>query len=802
MKVRVIFLLLAVTQCAARAGDVENAIAVGRSARADGVPQAAIYDLERVAAQSKTPDALIELARCLLAAGREEEAVEWLQHSPYGADPAVIFWTAQALAQKGDYAGALRNYSIAAKLAFPLQDEARIGRARMLDALGEPEGAELAYLDVPAGSKLGDAARLAASQVLIGMGRDADAMKLLVSMHPRQRVDREMQRYLKGRIALDDGDTNRELRNYSDFHPGDRRLAAGAEIGEADAIAHGGEQDRAQSKLESFISEHPDSPWLLALFAKLDEIRAQQKDAPNSALKEWENDTQNRARSALSTYYLARNDERQSRIDHAIRSYGEFIARYPDHPLHLDATMRMARLLLGEGRVADAAAALNGAEARANTSPQMAQVKYLEASVQYLSGDRVTATKNFIAAADLDSSIAEQALANAALGAIATGNEPLEAEILNALHKQNAQAALRVSLADALSSAKTGRTDAGMRLGAVAKAGGVTGDQGWLALAEWHASRGEIPAARTDVLKISNASASGVSEQKDYFAVYLADDGSTRVTDQVARAAQAFLDAHPDSPHEAAVRMKWGEVLMRAGDYRGARVQFDQAGRSTDDPGIRQSALFLAARAAAGSMDPDELDNAIALLEEVAGEDKTSPLAGEARLEQAILQSALNRPGDSVKTLDSLIASTKDPRMQIEARMKKGEALLALGAKDPNRVLDAIQTWRDIATDTAAQPSERNQALTLAASASEQRGDIDGALAGYYEVLSAPRDKQPEYFWYYKAGFEAANILIDRKRYKEAAAIYQKMADSPGPRAAEFSERVKRLRLENFIWED
>ncbi|HEY8902304.1 MAG TPA: hypothetical protein VIM48_01270, partial [Chthoniobacterales bacterium] len=70
------------------------------------------------------------------------------------------------------------------------------------------------------------------------------------------------------------------------------------------------------------------------------------------------------------------------------------------------------------------------------------------------------------------------------------------------------------------------------------------------------------------------------------------------------------------------------------------------------------------------------------------------------------------------------------------------------------------------------------------------------------EVLSAPRDKQPEYFWYYKAGFEAANILIARKRYKEAAAIYQKMADSPGPRAAEFSERVKRLRLENFIWED
>ncbi|HVE16175.1 MAG TPA: hypothetical protein VNB29_05535, partial [Chthoniobacterales bacterium] len=98
--------------------------------------------------------------------------------------------------------------------------------------------------------------------------------------------------------------------------------------------------------------------------------------------------------------------------------------------------------------------------------------------------------------------------------------------------------------------------------------------------------------------------------------------------------------------------------------------------------------------------------------------------------------------------------------------------------------------------------AERNEALTQAAAAFEQAGDSDGALAAYYEVLTAPRDKQPEYFWYYRAGFEAAKLLSDQGKFREAAAIYEKMAAAPGPRAEEAKDRVKRLRLENFIWED
>ncbi len=307
--------------------------------------------------------------------------------------------------------------------------------------------------------------------------------------------------------------------------------------------------------------------------------------------------------------------------------------------------------------------------------------------------------------------------------------------------------------------------------------------------------------AKSEFKLIANSKAADNGEQKDYFAVYLADDGSVKAVDPVSSAAQEFLQQHPDAAHEADVRMKWGEVLMRAGDYRGARVQFGEAAGSTNDPSLKQNALFLEARAAVASMNPDELDAALSLLEQVAS-DKASPLAPQARLEQAMLQSALGKPEESVKILDNLAAEAKDPRLRFTARLKKGYALFSMGTKDKSHIQEAIKEWLAIAAEPDVLPAERNEALTQAAAASEQAGDIDGALAAYYKVLTAPRDSQPEYFWYYRAGFEAANLLDKGNRFQEAAAIYEKMAATPGPRADDARDHVKRLRLEKFIWED
>ena len=75
------------------------------------------------------------------------------------------------------------------------------------------------------------------------------------------------------------------------------------------------------------------------------------------------------------------------------------------------------------------------------------------------------------------------------------------------------------------------------------------------------------------------------------------------------------------------------------------------------------------------------------------------------------------------------------------------------------------------------------------------------ALAAYYEVVESGLAKPQEYFWFYKAGFDACRLSEDREQWKSAIAIYKKMASIEGPRAEQAKARMDQLRLEHFIWE-
>jgi tetratricopeptide (TPR) repeat protein len=797
------YLILSVALPSAFAGSVEDALDKGSTARADGVPQAAIYELTRAANRVSGPDAskvVVELARCLLEAGREPEAVEWTQKPAYRDQPAVVFWRAQAQAQRGDYVAALADYESAGRLAPEFRVDAQFGAARMLEALGRfPEALEI-YLRIPKESDRYVPSQLASAAIHLKIGHVSEAKRLLDALKPSQRDDKDLREYFLARIDLESGRAAEARKTYERLEPRDPELSAGAIIGRAEAHSRSGDEDKADSVLESFVRENPRNALIERLMAKFDEIQSREKDPLRTSLKQWERDDDNPALSAAASYYLARSDERQGRLDRAMREYGEFIEQQPGHSLRVSAIVRLARLQLGAGQ-ADAAAKLLAGAGELPDRGDEARVLFLLASAKYQIGEFGEAAKAFVRAANLDPSLSEPALANAGLAAIGGGSEPLAAEILNALRKENATEARRIELAQAMASAREGAPDAGEQLAWVANQGGAAGNRARLALAEWRWGRGNLPGAKSEYHRVANSGAAGSGDQKDYFADYLADDGSIACSAAVAQGAQDFLARHPDSPHEAAVRMKWGEVLARSGDYRRARVQFEEAAASTTDAALRQSALFLAARAAAKSMAPEELGEAISLFERVA-EEKSGDLATRARWEQAMLQSALGHYEDSVSILDRILATTTDVRLRFAARLKKGDALFAQAGSKPGPGKDAIKEWRAIVNAPDVLPSERNEALTHIGAAHEQSGDHDAALSAYYEVLESPRDKQPEFFWYYKAGFAAAELLHKDKRFKEEAAIYEKMAAVPGPRADEARDSVKRLRLENFIWKD
>ncbi|MFN2509711.1 MAG: hypothetical protein ABR589_13190, partial [Chthoniobacterales bacterium] len=77
------------------------------------------------------------------------------------------------------------------------------------------------------------------------------------------------------------------------------------------------------------------------------------------------------------------------------------------------------------------------------------------------------------------------------------------------------------------------------------------------------------------------------------------------------------------------------------------------------------------------------------------------------------------------------------------------------------------------------------------------------ALATFYQIVedeSRP-GRQREFFWFYKAGFNAARLLEEDSKWQPAAAVYEKLAFAGGGRSEEAKSRLNQLRLEHFLWE-
>lgn len=291
-------------------------------------------------------------------------------------------------------------------------------------------------------------------------------------------------------------------------------------------------------------------------------------------------------------------------------------------------------------------------------------------------------------------------------------------------------------------------------------------------------------------------------EQKEYLALLGSDHGDRASADHVIKKAQAFLITYPHSSFVNQVRMKLGEALLRKGLVRDARVEFESVGRAASNSELGCQALLFAAQAAARSMDPKSVDDAIMILEQVAQSHKGSYHSWQARLEQAALKNAQALPLEAIAIDDQIIAATDaTPELRYAAQMSKGDTLSSLGSKDPSNYRAAITTWRSLADMPELPPRWRNQALCKIGLIEEKLGECDTALATYYEAMKNPRSQEPEQLWHDKAAFEAARLLEVRHQWNEAIQVYQQIITEGGPRAAEAKARISKLRLENLLWD-
>jgi tetratricopeptide (TPR) repeat protein len=197
------------------------------------------------------------------------------------------------------------------------------------------------------------------------------------------------------------------------------------------------------------------------------------------------------------------------------------------------------------------------------------------------------------------------------------------------------------------------------------------------------------------------------------------------------------------------------------------------------------------------------VDRALAFFEQVINK-RDGTLKLYARQEQAAILQRTGHENEAVALYDVILSAQPPPDAELRqaALCGKGDNLRALGGKDPKKLEAARAVFEELAALPGVLPVWRNQALYKKAKTLEQLGRNDEAVDTYYDVLEkSATPGEHEYFWYYKAGFDAAHIFEQSAQWKSALGFYEKMAKFGGPRAGEAAAKVRQIRLEHFIWD-
>jgi len=785
---RVFFaLLLAVLVAETASGDerVERA----RRAMADGLPQAAVPTLQAVLDDPEVSDdseVRILLGRALLASRRPEKVREILE--PLIGDPDAAFYLAQAEAGMGNPLRALEIFtSVLRSDEATHRAEAALAAAHMLVELGRARDAIEVLGTLGEGELSGEAAVLEA-EILVDLN-EIDAARKALARSGASESPSIRSRLVSARIALAEERYEEAYRKFADLSASalvpSPSLAARATIGAAEARAALGDLSEAQRQLEHFVDQSPGNPQLARIFAKLDALYAADSTVSNSQLLKWANEEADAARRAYALFYLAKNQWRNGDRGDATDTMQKFIREHSRHSHRRNASELLARWFLEEGEHQYALNVLDQFRSSRSEQAMDGRLIFLRAEAFAGINEFAAAAHNFRAAARMDRELRPAAVRNARLLELRTGigspdGEEYDFPAAMELARQ------RDASADAVLQSTASRLSPEEQVDLT------------LARAELEYLRGDHQKAKNHLIRVSNETDELSEDQearRNYLEIFLAGTS----TAEAKAAAERFLEAHPNSLFEAEVRVKLGEILYERGDYTAARLQLATAARQTSEPSLRETALFMAGQAARRELSDSSRDDALGFFEEVAG--VNGRLAERARLEQAVIKAAQDDSAGATVILDQLIANSSDEQLAAQAALRKGDLLFG-SAADAETHAEAAAHFSQLAGQPGLTASLRNEALTKAGIAFQKAGEPDQALAMFHRVMDAPQEGNPDLFWFYKAGFEAGRLLENQKLFKEAVAVYQKLAQIKGPRSDEAKERVNRLRLENLLWED
>ncbi|MDR3404452.1 MAG: tetratricopeptide repeat protein [Chthoniobacter sp.] len=798
---------------AALQADEPALLVEARQARAESIPQVAVQKLRTLL---QTPDlsaeikhaAHYELAASLLAAEELDEAESVVQPLAEAGDPASRLLQAEILAHDGRWAEALPIYQSLAT-SKELGEVAQLGAVECFRGLGRNRPAAAALEQFTAAYPANTAARLRLASLWIDQKKMPQAEAIVKSAVPQNGTDEKWKRYLEARLLLAQDQAAPAMAIFDELqlNPTDltESLLFGTVLGSTEARVVLNGLETADNVLERFIAHHGESSYLEEAFRRLDEMYAQEEHPTDSELRKWALKTPPR-RAALAQYYLARMYRQLHKADKALATLETFTQAHPTSPLLNSVYLLQADLLLDKGNLPAALRALDEAMRRASSDEERAEIELRTALVHYREGESLLAENSFHRAAQGSEKLKVNATFDAALAALNRRNYESFFKDYRDLSSLAPDSSLRSDLVleEGFAEARAGDPRAGdtIELFLHHFPKHPRQNEARVALAELALGDGD-KAGAAHYLQVVNSSSpdADAAERAAYLAVFLADAETPPNAPKLIDLARKFLHDFPRSTYLPDVRMKLGQTYFTAGDHANAETQFTLLARENPNGAYAETALFLAGQAATKWLDSSAVDRALRLFDEVVKRD--GPLKLYARQQQAIVQGKLGKENEAVTIYDAILSAQPPPGTELRFAVlcSKGDNLTALGRKDPAQLDAAIAVYDALAGQPDVTPAWRNQALYKKGRVLEQLSRDPEALTAYYDVLDKTVAEGREFFWFYKAGFDAAHLFEQQENWKAAIGIYQKMAKLDGPRAAEAKARLGQLRLEKFIWD-
>jgi tetratricopeptide (TPR) repeat protein len=783
-------------------------------AHREGIPEVSITKLRKFLASNPAPDlaeaAKILLARCLIETQKTREASEVLYRVN---GPEADFLRAQVALRSRRWKEAVDRFAQLSKTPGPLLVEAKLGLASAQKALGQ-SAAALETLDplLQNEGKIDPKIGLLAAEIYLSQSEHTKAQATLariIAYSPREQIESVC---LHGEIALQEGHLEEAAAAFNEVlaKPEDRtlRLVAVAQLGLVKILVQRQDYEEAETNLEKLISEQPRSALLPEMFQNLFEIYSEENNPSMSELANWAVENARIAgpdRPALALFHLARLQSKQGLKFEAEQTLRQLVERFPNHQVTAEGTLALSRLLADSGRLDEAAKQLEAVLERNPSLPASEQyrINFQLAQVFHQKGNISPARDLF---RDLSKNFEIQrrnTLFNWAICSLELGDGTGFEEAFHALQRLKPADDMAGDLlfAKGVLEAKLGRSSAEDALEKFVKEfpNHPRAEQGRLVQAELEFAEQppDFNSARDYLRKIAATTDPDLEEKRDRINFFVAASDPSSNPRTVQALAQEYFQRHPGSPFKAEVRLKLGEIYFRESDFPNAQTQFELVGEESPDSPLVEAALFLAGQAARKSLNSASVDRAVALFEEVY--ELGGSLKFQARLEEALTMRQARQEKEAIALLQDLVAQSPPADIRFQALDAKGQAQFALAANDSKLYQEAAKTFDTLVSSEGVSVQWKQRALYQKGKCLEKLGRMDEALTDYYDVLAAEGGTGDQ-LWYFRAGFDAAEILEDRRSWSSAAAIYEKLANTRGARSEEAKDRLTRMRLEHFLW--